>query len=77
MRRRRRHFSVAQVFIDNLTGTAYHFYMSTNHRIETRRQALMAARTIAITQCDWQAMNEITKRLAKLPVKGEVDYPRS
>lgn len=31
-----------------------------------RRVALMAARTAAIARRDWAAMNEITKRLAKL-----------
>jgi len=41
MRRRRQHFSVAQVFIDNLTGTAYHFYMS-----ELTPMSAMAAGTI-------------------------------
>lgn len=42
-----------------------------NPAIEARRQKLMAARTVAIANRDWAAMNEITKRLAKLPVKGE------
>jgi len=47
----------------------------TNPVIEARRKALMAARTVAIDKRDWAAMNEITKRLAKLPVKGDKDYP--
>ena len=36
----------------------------------------MAARQDAIARRDWAAMNEITRRLAKLPVKGDKDYPR-
>ena len=40
-----------------------------DNKIEQRRKTLMAARAKAIDQRDWQAMNEITKRLAKLPVK--------
>lgn len=39
--------------------------------IESRRKALMAARHDAIERRDWAAMDEITRRLAKLPVKGE------
>jgi hypothetical protein len=43
----------------------------TSPRVEDRRRKLMAARIEAITRRDCVAMNEITKRLAKLPVKGE------
>lgn len=45
--------------------------------IEARRKALMESRRVAIDNRDWNAMNDITKRLAKLPVKGEKDYPRA
>lgn len=44
--------------------------------VETRRRKLMDARQIAVRNRDWAQMNEVTKRLAKLPVKGEPDYPR-
>ena len=40
------------------------------NNIEDRRRKLMEARTVAIQRRDWNAMNEITKRLAKLPIKG-------
>jgi hypothetical protein len=46
-----------------------------NETIEARRTALMTARNTAYAGRDWQTVNEITKRLAKLPVKGEKDYP--
>jgi len=39
-------------------------------RERTRRKALMAARTIAIAKRDWAAMNEITKRIAKIDPPG-------
>ncbi len=39
--------------------------------VEARRRKLMESRREAINRRDWNAMNEITKRLAKLPVKGE------
>ena len=42
--------------------------------VEARRRKLMQARTVAIHQRDWQAMNEITKRLAKLPMKTAKGY---
>lgn len=45
--------------------------------IEARRRTLMESRRVAIERRDWQAMNDITKRLSKLPVKGEKDYPRA
>jgi hypothetical protein len=48
----------------------------TRAAIEARRRKLMDARTVAINQRDFAAMNEVTKKLAKLPVKGEPDYPR-
>ncbi len=43
--------------------------------VEQRRRALMQARTVAVTARDWQAMNDLTRKLACLPVKGERDYP--
>ena len=45
--------------------------------VEARRRKLMDARQIAVAAKDWQAMNDITRKLAKLPVKGEPDYPRA
>lgn len=45
-----------------------------NPVIEARRRALMEARQVAYKARDWAAVNEITKRLAKLPVKGEKGY---
>ena len=48
--------------------------MANDPRIETRRRALLVARTEAIANRDWQAMNEITKRLAKLPLKSTKGY---
>jgi hypothetical protein len=40
-------------------------------KIEARRRKLMAERDEAVRARDWPRMNEITRRLAKLPVKGE------
>lgn len=40
-----------------------------NVTVETRRQRLMTARRDALARRDWPAMNAITMRLAKLPVK--------
>jgi hypothetical protein len=37
-------------------------------RVQKRRHALMRARQAAIVRRDFAAMNEITKRLVKLPV---------
>lgn len=45
--------------------------------IEARRKALMSSRNDAIENRDWAKMNDITKKLAKLPVKGDKDYPRA
>ena len=36
-------------------------------RVLARRRALMQARDAAVAQRDWQAMNDITIKLAKLP----------
>jgi hypothetical protein len=47
---------------------------NTQPAIEDRRRKLMEARTVAIANRDWQAMNEITKRLAKLPLKTAKGY---
>jgi len=45
--------------------------------IESRQRALMAARDEAYARRDWPTVNEITRKLAKLPVKGDKDYPRA
>lgn len=36
-------------------------------RIQARRKALMDARQIAVKARDWQTMNDLTHKLAKLP----------
>lgn len=43
-------------------------------KIEARRRALMDARSVALKNRDWAAMNEITKRLIKLPLKTTKGY---
>ena len=40
--------------------------------VASRRHALMRERTEAIARKDWAAMNEITKKLAKLPLNEAV-----
>jgi hypothetical protein len=37
-------------------------------RVQRRRHALMRERQLAVAERDWPVMNEITKRLAKLPI---------
>jgi len=43
-------------------------------QIEDRRRKLMVARNEAVARRDWQAMNDITRKLAKLPVKTVGGY---
>jgi hypothetical protein len=60
--------------IDRFLQPAEHIQIikpTTDPKIEARRRKLMAERDAAVAARDWPRMNEITKRLAKLPVKGE------
>ena len=46
-------------------------------KVESRRQMLIVKRAVAVANRDWHAMNEITKRLAKLPAKTSTGYDYS